>query len=477
MPTVIEPHLAQKLDAMRAVHALPGPLIERFGQVLASAGRWDVFRMNPLRFADAHGFTHHECTDLMVLAARVGLLDFDWNLLCPACGGVQVSDASIDDLGGDSYCHLCEVEVPMVLDEQVEVSFTINPGVRAPEIDPFANVENYLRANFSENYEKSPELDAYVRSCVLDYFVVEPMGMVQVAVRMEPGRGLHLVCLDRHSATWINAVGEPDPAGDMVSVEIGEKGLPPASLSVPPGPVTLLLRNTTATRSGVLTLEVDHARVYQIIDAHPTREHAFMTGKMLLNHQLFRELFRVQSLNRGLRLNMRSRTILFTDLRGSTALYDRIGDLRAYELIQDHFRILSGAVRTHAGAIVKTMGDAVMATFSTPRDGILAATAMARGMETLMHEDAADLGIKIGLHEGPALAINAEDRIDYFGQTVNIAARVQGLAQAGELVVTESTHRAVGVEKALREAGVLKETVDANLRGVAQATRVLRYGL
>ena len=59
-------------------------------------------------------------------------------------------------------------------------------------------------------------------------------------------------------------------------------------------------------------------------------------------------------------------TILFTDLKGSTALYERIGDLKAFSLVHRHFDSLEQVINNHNGAIVKTIGDAVMATFLNP---------------------------------------------------------------------------------------------------------------
>ena len=86
-----------------------------------------------------------------------------------------------------------------------------------------------------------------------------------------------------------------------------------------------------------------------------------------------------------------------------------------------------------------------------------------------------ELGLKIGLHEGAALAINADDRLDYFGQTVNIAARVQGLAQAGEIWLTEPVFQADGVTGAFLERGYHNQKHMVSLKGVGQPTLVYQY--
>ena len=125
---------------------------------------------------------------------------------------------------------------------------------------------------------------------------------------------------------------------------------------------------------------------------------------------------------RGLRLPVSH--FLFTDLKGSTELYERVGDLVAYDLVRAHFRVLHEIVAAESGAVVKTIGDAVMATFPTPDRAMAAALKMREALKNLK----GDLLLKIGIHEGPCLAVSLNDRQDYFGRTVNIAARVQGLA-------------------------------------------------
>src|SRR5260221_13309537 len=119
-------------------------------------------------------------------------------------------------------------------------------------------------------------------------------------------------------------------------------------------------------------------------------------------------------------------TFLFTDLRGSTDLYERIGDLAAFELVRAHFRVMQEIVASEAGAVVKTIGDAVMATFPTPDRAVSAALRMRDAMQGLNAErQGEDLMLKIGIHAGPSLAVTLKDSQDYFGLNVSIAPRVQ----------------------------------------------------
>jgi class 3 adenylate cyclase len=155
----------------------------------------------------------------------------------------------------------------------------------------------------------------------------------------------------------------------------------------------------------------------------------FLSGAQLLSNQTFRELFGTETITSGEGLAVKRLTLLFTDLRGSTALYDRIGDMKAFELVRLHFGYLRECISRNSGALVKTIGDAVMASFVDPRDALRAALDMRARIAQFNADAGSDLiGLKIGLHAGACLAVTLNDRLDYFGQTVNIAARVDARA-------------------------------------------------
>ena len=151
-----------------------------------------------------------------------------------------------------------------------------------------------------------------------------------------------------------------------------------------------------------------------------------------LSNQTFRDIYRADTLSVDQRLKITSLTFLFTDLKGSTELYDRVGDLVAYDLVRAHFRVLNEIVASEAGAVVKTIGDAVMATFPTPDRALAAALRMHESVRRIKN----DLLLKIGIHEGPCLAVTLNDRLDYFGSTVNMAARLEGLSTGDDVIIS-----------------------------------------
>jgi len=191
--------------------------------------------------------------------------------------------------------------------------------------------------------------------------------------------------------------------------------------------------------------------------------------------QTFRNLFRSEVIKATEGIAIRDVTLLFTDLKGSTALYQRIGDLNAYMQVQRHFERLLDVTVRHQGAVTKTIGDAVMAAFSTALDAARASLEMREAVEELNRgRPQREFILKIGMHKGAAIAVTLNDRLDYFGQTVNIAARVQNLAGGDEIRVTEDVHDAPGVADIF--APFVSRRTETELKGVDQPTPVFFIG-
>lgn len=173
-------------------------------------------------------------------------------------------------------------------------------------------------------------------------------------------------------------------------------------------------------------------------------QYGVVTGHDLLTTQAFRDLIVSEPLPLHESLVIQKAALLFTDLSESTALYVRRGDPRAFSLVREHFGLLSSAIAEAGGAVVKTIGDAIMAAFPDSELAFAAALAIPRAVEQLnRHENRApeeQLQIKIGMHCGPCIAVTLNSRLDYFGTTVNAAARVQRLAAPGEIVLTDQLH-------------------------------------
>jgi class 3 adenylate cyclase len=256
-----------------------------------------------------------------------------------------------------------------------------------------------------------------------------------------------------HVAQFIDVKGEPTRERQSLSIVYNRQHAHPTTLVMQPGPLRLTLDNRTDARilPGVF---VAGPTMHDLL----SKRQPFLTAKRLLSNQTFREIYRTSTLDIDQRLKITSLTFLFTDLKGSTDLYERVGDLVAFDIVREHFRILQEIIGEESGAVVKTIGDAVMATFSTPDRGLAAALRIRDAMRALNEKNSNDdLLLKIGIHEGPCLAVTLNDRQDYFGQTVNIASRVQCLAVSRSILATGSI---VDHPQALEmlEAGGIKPT-------------------
>jgi class 3 adenylate cyclase len=153
--------------------------------------------------------------------------------------------------------------------------------------------------------------------------------------------------------------------------------------------------------------------------------------------QVFRDLFATEVVRPGEEISIGSVTLMFTDLRDSTRMYRSIGDASAFGRVREHFEILEKYVAEEGGAIVKTMGDAVMATFRHPIDAL---KAVWKAQSEIAERGNPMLWLKVGLHKGPCIVVNQNERLDYFGSTVNITARLPNFSQGGELILSEAFH-------------------------------------
>jgi class 3 adenylate cyclase len=219
----------------------------------------------------------------------------------------------------------------------------------------------------------------------------------------------------------------------------------------------MLIMQIPATEEGVPTIRFEPS----------------LSGKRLLSHQTFRDLFRSEVVQSEEGIGVRDITFMFTDLKGSTALYDQIGDAKAYYLVRQHFDTLGRVITQHNGAVVKTIGDAVMASFVNPADALAAALGILADIEKFNAGISEQLILKIGIHRGHSIVVTLNDKLDYFGQTVNIASRVQNLADASEIYITDDVYNSPGVDVLLSGQGAV-EAQETMLKGIGQRMRVHR---
>lgn len=389
-------------------------------------------------------------------------------MLCPSCGGVLDAAATLKSVRHDSYyCAFCALESEPTLDQMIEVTFTISPRVRhiAAHHPASLPIWEYFRQIFCSSSVDLPEegLEQQLEELTLDSVELPPGDKAVLSLQL-PAELVIVFDPVSHRGHFIEVKGEPTRERQHVSIVFHKVRSPTGTEGLRPGPLRLLLENRTDTRVLPAVWVADGRLVEFSGHRRP-----FMTAKRLLSNQTFRDLYRTDTLTIDQRLKICSLTFLFTDLKASTELYERVGDLAAFNLVRSHFRALLDIVATEAGAVVKTIGDAVMATFSTPDRAVGAALRM---RELNAAHGRQDLLLKIGIHEGPCLAVLLNDRQDYFGQTVNVASRVQGMADPTAIIATEAVIQNAEAARLLEQSGLQPMPRSAALRGVTREVTV-----
>jgi class 3 adenylate cyclase len=393
-------------------------------------------RINVLDFARREGLNEQRAITTFLHATQIGLLDMSWNVLCPSCGGVLDANATLKTVrSNEYYCAFCAVSSEPTLDDVVEVSFTVSPRVRkiaAHNPDELPIWEYHRQIFWGTGVDLPDEkFEATCQQLTLDA-VELPAGDKAILSLQLPAEFVIVFEPVTHAAQFIEVKGEPTGERQNLALVYNNVRAPTGTLELRPGPLRLSLDNRTGARV-LPTVWIATNDLHELT----SKRRPFLNAKRLLSNQTFRDIYRTDTLDVDQRLKITSLTFLFTDLKGSTELYERVGDLVAFDLVREHFRTLNDIVATEGGAVVKTIGDAVMATFLTPDHALAAALKMREAMRRLNETHGReDLLLKIGIHEGPCLAVNLNERQDYFGQTVNIASRVQGLAMSRSILAT-----------------------------------------
>jgi class 3 adenylate cyclase len=400
------------------------------------------------------------------------LFELSWNVLCPGCGGVLDAGASLKSVNRAEYaCALCAAGYEPTLDEMVEVTFTVTPRARriaAHSPDDLPPLEYYRQIFWSSGIDlPDADFETAIADVTLELLDLPPGEKAMLSLTL-PAEFVIVFDPVTHSAQFIDVKGEPTRERQTLSMVFNRVRAHNPTLVMRPGPLRLALDNRTDTRV-VPGVYVAGKAMHEMLG----KRRPFLTAKRLLTNQTFRDIYRTSTLDVDQRLRITSLTFLFTDLKGSTALYERVGDLVAFDIVKEHFRILQEIIATESGAVVKTIGDAVMATFPTPDRALAAALHIRDAMGALnaQHQNE-DLLLKIGLHEGPCLAVMLNDRQDYFGQTVNIAARVQGLAVSHSILATSSVVLHPQVSERLEADGIKPAARWLPLRGIAHELAV-----
>jgi len=388
--------------------------------------------MRPFELADRWGQPRTAALGACLHATKAGLLDLKWDVLCPNCAAPKETLTKLSELKATSHCGSCDIEYGVDFGTSVELRFSVHPSVRENKGAVFcAGSPAHSRHAAAQLHldgvaVRTVEIDLESRS-----FVVRFLQMKR-SVRLRPVHD-----------------GPTSVSIDLATAADGDE------LAFRPGPVKLIFQPTL--QPALVRVEKE------------SWKDAAATAALVTTMQEFRDLFSSEVLAPGVEIGIKNLALLFTDLKGSTALYERVGDATAYGVVRDHFDWLTAIVAARGGAVVKTIGDAVMAVFPSGAGALEAALDMQERIGELSARLAPrdPVALKIGVHQGPSIAINAGGHLDYFGTMVNVSARVQNESAGGDIVIT----RAIGTDPAckaiLERRGPKGEHFTIALKGLA----------
>ena len=466
--------LDERLARLEAARAWSPRVVSRLEALARDGDDAALFRINPFTLARERDIEPNEAVDLLLLAAAQGLLEMDWLLICPRCACAVESFTRLRAIERQYRCPQCHNEYEAAMDDFIAIYFNVAPRIAAtryqrPEtLEPFDYMFHYRGVREGYRPDGQPYIDAS-RAAMRAIGFLEPEATARFAFEARPGL-VAGVSSDTGAGFALRVDGHPGAEPHAVAHAFDGDAYQPLEVPVAPGPVQLQIANPTKRRYVVAMLEMAPDQDDSFLRFDP-----YLTGKHLITSQTFRSLFRSEVIGGAQGLAIRDIAILFTDIKGSTALYQQIGDLNAFQLVQQHFDWLREATVRHGGAVVKTIGDAVMASYPDAASAVAAALDMRLAAERFNRGQAGRaVALKIGIHHGAAIAVTLNEELDYFGQTVNVASRVQETADAQEICLTGEVWGYPGVQTMLRDLPTRPGT--ELFRGIGEPTTIVRIG-
>ncbi len=441
-PRPRQPIAGGRLQAMRErlANAAGREWLPRLVEAIETYPDEELDMMRPFELADRWKADRRDVLKLFLYAAQAGLLNLSWDVICPGCRGPQERHESLRKLRTQAHCPACNIRYSTDFAESVEVTFHPNPAIRQ------VNAVRYC----SGGPMNAPHVVAQ------QVIPGKHSKTIQMKLRSWKYR-LRSLKLDGQTTLEVRS----DAPASNAKVRIHRATLEPTALAMTPD-VSLVLEND------------DQKEITMMLERVQGDENAVTAATVIAMNE-FRTLFSKEVLSPDTPISVGAVALMFTDLKASTALYEQIGEAPAYALVRRHFDLLRQSIASANGALIKTIGDSVMAAFLDPADAVESAFRMHK---TINDDNAARgepaLILKIGIHHGTCITVNSDDILDYFGTTANVAARIQKESRGGDIAITPEIWNDPNVQRVLARYSHCKETEDCVLRGLTGTRKVYR---
>src|SRR5258707_7151116 len=420
--------LSEKLAAEGIATELVALLVDQ----AENSDDFALARIRPYELAAQWQQPRRAVLEACLAATRAGMLDLQWNLICPMCRGGPAMD-SLQEIASQGHCPACNIDFTVNFEQSVELTFRLNPSIRqvhgelfcvgGPQVTPHIVAQQLLAPRSNRAVELALEDGRYR---------LRTLGLAGGQHLRAAENGARKVTLPANSAGW--------PAEESV---IAKRAL------------------------GEFEKQTDDEQLFILERTVWSDDAATAAEGTAL--QVIRDLFAGEALRRCEQISVGTLTVLFTDLKDSTRMYREIGDATAFGRVMNHFDVLQQAIAEEDGALVKTISDAVMAVVRQPTAAVRA-TLRAQQQLGSPPDGMLPLTLKAGLHTGPCIAVTLNDRLDYFGSTVNLAARLEAQSTGCDVVISDAVYSDPGVRELLRDcdASLVASRFEMPLKGFAE---------
>ncbi len=360
---------------------------------LIASDTLDIHKINPKKTAKETGLKTHEVIEQLTKLTQSGYLALTWDVICPHCRGPQLEASKLRFVAESTTCHSCDLEFSTQSDQSIEVTFKPQSKFREIGSVTYCAAEPAKKSHILMNW---------------------PLSEMQSAkIDLKPGT---------YRARTLHGKKECE-----IKVEDKTSSTQKVNLDFKQPQMTLASGETEISYSG-------SEKDFFVFESLAWSNERYLAGEALSNTHI-RTLVNDDLLKSGVKLDIGEQIILFTDIVGSTPMYTRLGDNKAFIAVQDHYVEIENIIKAHNGVVVKFIGDAVMAAFT---DASLAFKAN-QDIHSAFKNNKDSLVLRTSFHIGQVLCVNMNVGLDYFGQTVNTAAKLQGWADGFETAVSEQT--------------------------------------
>lgn len=378
---------------IKEVQSAKPEVLKSLLRYLVASDSLDIHKINPKKAAKDTGFKIDEVIEQLTKLTQSGYLALTWDVICPHCRGPQLEASKLRLVAESTTCQACDLEFSTQSDQAIEVTFKPQSKFREIGSVTYCAAEPAKKSHILMNW---------------------PVGeMRSVKIDLKPGtyraRTLH------GKKAWEVKVEEKTSSQQKINLDFNQPQ------------ITLASGETEISYSG-------SEKDFFVFETLAWIDERYLAGEALSNTHI-RTLVNDDLLKSGVKLDIGEQIILFTDIVGSTPMYKRLGDNKAFIAVQDHYIEIENIIKANNGVVVKFIGDAVMAAFT---DASLAFTANSK-IHSAFRNNKDSLVLRTSFHIGQVLCVNMNVGLDYFGQTVNTAAKLQGWADGFETAVSEQT--------------------------------------